>query len=179
MSLEHAREWGFAAAGTAAAPAAPGDCVVLGIGNILLCDDGVGIHLVEQLRAADAFPATRYVDGGTLSFSLLGELGDVQALLVVDAAELGAEPGSVRVFENEAMDRFLASPRRRSVHEAGLGDLLDMARLQDCLPRQRALICVQPADVGWNDGLSAQVAAALPAAGALAAEILERWRRSS
>jgi len=54
-------------------------------------------------------------------------------MLVFDAANIGGAPGTIRLFEGAAMDRFLTSTRRRSVHEVGLIDLLDMARLQDCL----------------------------------------------
>ena len=152
---------------------------MLGIGNILLGDDGVGIRLVERLRCDDAFPGTGYIDGGTLGFSLLGHLEYADAMLVIDAAELDAAPGAIRVFEDEAMDRYLVSPRRRSVHEVGLSDLFDMARLQDCLPWRRALVCIQPAYVGWSEALSQPVVDALASAQEQAAAILERWSRPS
>ena len=73
------------------------------------------------------------------------------------------------------MDEFLQGARRRTVHEIGLMDLLDMARLEACLPPQRALLCMQPGPIGWNEALSAPVAAALPAATRLATEQLKRW----
>jgi hydrogenase maturation protease len=149
--------------------------LVLGLGNTLLGDDGVGIRLVERLRSEDCFPCTGYVDGGTLSFSLLEHIEQAEAMVVIDAAELDAAPGTIGVFEDEAMDRYLASPRRRSVHEVSLSDLLDMARLQDCLPRHRALVCVQPAYLGWSEALSEPVVAALAQAQAQVAAILERW----
>lgn len=175
MRPEEERSGGDAAA----IEAASGTCVprslVLGIGNILLGDDGVGIRLVERLRSAGAFPGTDCIDGGTLGFGLLAHLEQADAMLVIDAAELDAAPGTIRVFEDEAMDRYLASPRRRSVHEVGLSDLLDMARLQDCLPRRRALLCIQPAHVDWSGALSEPVVAALPSADSRIAAILERW----
>jgi hydrogenase maturation protease len=150
--------------------------VVLGIGNVLLGDDGVGSRLVERLRAESEFAAATFIDGGTLSFSLLGFIETADAMLVADAAELDELPGTVRVFENEAMDRFLASSRRRSVHEVGLCDLLDMARLLDCVPRRRALLCVQPATIAWGQSLSPAVAAAFDAAAARAGSVLRNWR---
>lgn len=153
-----------------------GSMLVLGIGNSLLGDDGVGVHVVERLRAHPAHAAVRFVDGGTLSFTLLALLQDADAMLVADAAELGAPPGAVHLYENEAMDRFLAGPRRRSVHEVGLCELLDMARLGDCLPPRRALLCVQPADIGWSESLSPAVAGALAEACAAADALLRRWR---
>jgi hydrogenase maturation protease len=73
------------------------------------------------------------------------------------------------------MDRFLRSTRRRTVHEVGLIDLLDMARLEGCLPRRRALLCIQPCRIDWSDALSAPVAQVLPEAARQARELLRRW----
>ena len=151
------------------------DAVMLGIGNLLLGDDGVGIRLVERLRDNPSFAGVSFVDGGTLSFSLLDLIENANALLVADAAELGEPAGTIRVFEDEAMDRFLASSRRRSVHEVGLCDLLDMARLRDCLPGKRALLCVQPQTIGWNESLSDPVSGAMSAALEQAGHLLHAW----
>ena len=96
-------------------------------------------------------------------------------MLVADAADLGEAPGTVRVFENEAMDRFLARSGRRSVHEVGLCDLLDMARLLDCVPPRRALLCVQPCTIDWGEWLSPPVAGAFDAAAARARSVLRSW----
>lgn len=74
------------------------------------------------------------------------------------------------------MDEFLKSTRRRTVHEVGLIDLLDMARLQDCLPLRRALLCIQPQRIDWSDALSVPVAESLPAAVRQATMLLQRWR---
>jgi hydrogenase maturation protease len=149
--------------------------LVLGFGNILLGDDGAGVQLVERLRAQLPTSACEFVDGGTMSFSLLSYVETAGALLVVDAAELGSPPGTTVLFEGEAMDGFLKSARRRTVHEMGLVDLLDMARLEDCLPQRRALLCIQPAFVDWSETLSPMVEAALVGASAQARELLTRW----
>ncbi len=74
------------------------------------------------------------------------------------------------------MDAFLKTTRRRSVHEVGLIDLLDMARLHGCLPRQRALLCIQPQHIDWGETLSPHVAAALPDAVGQARATLQRWK---
>jgi hydrogenase maturation protease len=155
---------------------APPTALVLGLGNVLLSDDGAGVKLVERLRSELGADAANFVDGGTLSFSLLSYIESTDSMLVVDAAELEAVPGTVSLFEGIAMDRFLASVRRRTVHEVGLIDLLDMARLQGCLPSRRALLCIQPSRIEWSETLSAPVAQALPAAGWQAQALLQRWR---
>jgi hydrogenase maturation protease len=163
-----------AVAGTAEPVAT--NVLVLGMGNVLLADDGVGIRLVERLQMQQRAGAVQFIDGGTLSFSLLEFIEAADAVLVADAADLGAAPGTVRVFENEAMDGFLTSSRRRSVHEVGLCDLLDMARLLDCVPPRRALLCVQPFSIAWSDALSPPVAGSFDAACSRAAAVLRRWR---
>lgn len=154
----------------------PSRIVMLGLGNVLLGDDGVGVRLVERLRASPEHAGVDFVDGGTLSFSLLDRIERAHALLVADAADLGEPPGSVCIFEGEGMDRFLSRSRRRSVHEVGLCDLLDMARLRACLPPRRALLCIQPRQIDWSRSLSEAVAGAVDAAANEARAILRAWK---
>jgi hydrogenase maturation protease len=149
--------------------------LVLAFGNVLLSDDGAGIQLLGRVRSELGDAAAHFVDAGTLSFSLLTYLEEANSLLVFDAADLGAMAGAVRLFEAAAMDQFLSSSRRRTVHEVGLIDLLDMARLHDCLPERRALLCIQPKRIDWSDTLSAPVAEALPGAARQATALLRRW----
>ena len=155
-------------------PAAP-IALVLGFGNVLLSDDGAGVRLVELLRAQASPGTADFVDGGTLSFSLLPYLEATDSMLVIDAADLNRAAGAVGLFEGAAMDGFLTSTRRRSVHEVGLIDLLDMARLQGCLPARRALLCIQPCRIDWSETLSTSVAEALPEAARQAQVLLQRW----
>lgn len=152
--------------------------VVLGFGNVLLRDDGIGVRVVERVGAALGAEAAEFIDAGTLSFTLLPHIEAHDALLVIDAADLERSAGSIELFEGSDMDEFLAHPRRRSVHEVGLMDLLDMARLRDCLPPRRALLCIQPSCIEWGETLSAAVAQALPAAADRAAALIDRWRRA-
>ena len=98
--------------------------LVLGIGNTLLADEGVGIVAMRELETQfGAREDMEFLDGGTLSFTLAVPISECDALLVIDAAELGAAPGTVRSFEGEAMDQFLGENRKSSVHEVGLLDL--------------------------------------------------------
>lgn len=155
----------------AAAPCAPShlpdpppvQILVLGLGNRLLGDDAVGPLVVEAL-AATPTPSTGRVcwrDGGTLGLSLLPEIEAADALLVVDAARFGAEPGTVRVFEGAAMDAQLGG-RKRSAHELALADLLGAAALVGRLPPQRTLVAVEPASTAVGLDLSPDVARAFP-----------------
>jgi len=149
--------------------------VVLGVGNALLGDDGVGVHVVRELdrlaRHGDvALPdGTTVLDGGTLGPDLLAWVGGARALLLVDAANLEAPPGTMEILRDADLvsNGGPASPRR-----AGVGELLDVARLGGMLPREVALVAIQPGSIDVGLELSAPVAAALPAAlEAVAAEL--------
>jgi hydrogenase maturation protease len=150
----------------------------LGIGNVLLADDGAGVRAARALSERFAARAdVQVLDGGTLSFTLLEYFGDAQELVVIDAAQLGAAAGAVRSFESESMDAFLLdTARQRTVHEVGLLDLLSIARLREELPPRRALVCIQAAEVGWGLTLTPAVDAAVPAAADEVERILERWQ---
>jgi hydrogenase maturation protease len=149
--------------------------LVLGVGNPLMSDDGVGQRLVEALATRPpALDGVDYLDAGTLGFLLLPRIEQCDALLVFDAAQLAAAPGEVRLFEGEALDAFLRAPRC-SVHELGLRDLLDAARLTGALPARRVLIGVQPERLGWGLTLSPAVEAAVTGAVDLARGVLEAW----
>ena len=152
--------------------------VVLGLGNILLCDDGVGVHALRALEHGAACPPnTAFIDGGTLSFALGAAITEAQSLIVFDAAEFGSRSGDVRVFENEAMDTFLGANRKHSVHEVSLLDLMAIAALSDRLPARRALIAIQPQCVDWRDTPTPEVAAAIPRASAAARRLIATWQR--
>lgn len=149
--------------------------LVLGFGNVLLSDDGAGVKMMESLSSELGGHTALFVDGGTMSFSLLPYVESCASMLVIDAANLNSEPGSVCLFEGVAMDEFLRCTRRRTVHEIGLIDLMDMARLQDCLPDKRALLCIQPLHIHWSEQLSDPVSRALSKGVRLGAELLQRW----
>jgi len=157
-------------------PAPPGTRVlVLGVGNPLMSDDGVGQRLLAALAGhLPALDGVEYLDAGTLGFMLLPRVEQCDGLLALDAAQLDAPPGTVRVFEGAELDVFVRSPRC-SVHELGLRDLLDAARLTDSLPARRALVGVQPAELGWGVALSPEVEVALPVAVSEARRLLDAW----
>lgn len=152
--------------------------VVLGIGNTLLADEGVGVHVIERLRKE--YPDSdmvEFVDGGTLSFTLADVMAGTDQLIIVDAAELDSPPGSVSLFENEALDDYLGRGKRRSVHEVGLLDLLAITHLTGDLPARRALIGIQPQKVDWGEHPSPAVEAAIPQACDMTRELIRTWQQ--
>ena len=158
-------------------PMQTSEFLILGIGNPLMTDDGVGVHLA-RLLADDPYRPThvKCLDGGTLGYLLAGQIEETCNLIVIDAAQLNSPPGTVKVFENEAMDQFLNTHSNCSVHEVGLADLMTMALLSNHLPRRRALIAVQPRETGWGTELSAEVSDAIPLVREKTWELVAGWR---
>jgi hydrogenase maturation protease len=151
--------------------------LVLGIGNTLLTDEGVGVHVLQALESELAhYPDVTLLDGGTLSFSLAGPIEEADALIVVDAANIKSEPGAWTLLEGEDMDTFLMSNRKASVHEVGLTDLRAIAILAGHWPERRAMLAIQPAVIDWGEQPTAAVAAAIPPACEAIRDLIREWR---
>lgn len=143
-------------------PATP---LVVGIGNVLLRDEGVGVAVVRELerRAAegrlDLPPGTRLVDGGTLGLDLLPLLSSASMLVLVDAVDLGRPPGTVCVIRDAAIEGTLAG--HVSPHQVGVADLVAAARLIGVFPAAASLVGIQPALIEIGLELSDEVEAAV------------------
>lgn len=158
--------------------------LVLGIGNTLLTDEGVGVHVLQALepRLADFsadFADITLLDGGTLSFTLAGPIEEADALIVVDAANIQAAPGEWKLFQGEEMDAFLMGNRKSTVHEVGLTDLRAIAILAGHWPEQRAMLAIQPDIVDWGEQPTPAVAAAIPPVCAAILKLLKDWNHAA
>jgi len=154
------------------------DTLILGIGNTLLADEGVGIHALKLLHSSyPDLPDVSFIDGGTLSFTLAAYIEDCDKLIVLDAAELNSRPGTVKTMVGEEMDIFLGAARR-SPHEVSLLDLFDIARLTESLPGERALIGVQPGLIEWGTKPTQPVKQALGTVVNEAVNLLSIWHRA-
>lgn len=132
--------------------------LVLGVGNLLLSDDGVGIHTIQRLQEAHTFPEeVQVVDGGTCGLDLLQFLEGIERLIVVDAAQLGKTPGTVVRLEGEQVPAYLAL--KTSPHEIGLPELLFAAKLTNIYPSEVVVFGVQPESIETNLGMTPAVAA--------------------
>jgi hydrogenase maturation protease len=151
--------------------------LVLAVGNLLMTDEGAGIHVLNYLiEHNEDDPSIEYIDGGTLSFSIAGYIENADQLIVIDAAELHSKPGTVKMFTGEDMIAQLGNCKL-SVHEVGLIDLMDMVRLNDRMPDKYALIGIQPLTIAnWSDQPSEPVAAAIPVAAAQVNRLIREWR---
>ena len=156
-------------------PSEENTTLILGIGNTLLTDEGAGIHALNHLQQhCSHIPGLIFLDGGTLSFTLAAYIEDCTNLIVFDAAELNQPAGSVQSYVGTGMDEFLGTTKR-SAHEVGLLDLMDIARISEHLPEQRALIGIQPAEMDWGMEPSAAVQAALETATNEAVKLIKLW----
>jgi hydrogenase maturation protease len=153
------------------------DVLVLGLGNTLLSDDGVGVHVVRCLaRDRHAPLGLHAVDGGTLGFRLLGHVTRSDAVLVVDAADFGEPGGTIRLLDQYTLAVHIGRGGRRSAHEAGLIDLLTLARLEGWAPAHLALLGIQPQLIDWGEQLSEPVAQAVPTACRTAVQTVLDWQ---
>lgn len=151
--------------------------LILGIGNVLLQDEGAGVFAIRQLAdLAAQRDDIELMDGGTLSFTLAGAIEDAERLIVIDAAQYDGAPGTTKVFVGEQMDAFIGSNRKCSVHEVSLIDLMAIALLAGQLPRQRALIGIQPQTIAWGDTPTPHVAAAIQLACDQAMQLVDEWQ---
>jgi hydrogenase maturation protease len=147
--------------GRGAASSLPPATVIIGLGNLLRGDDGLGVRAVQALADRDLPSDVEVIDGGTHGFGLIGLLEGRRRVIFVDAAQIGRSPGQfVRFGPDEA--RLLGSERQLSVHEAGLSEVLALAQALDALPEEVIVFGMQPAGLEWDDVLSPEVEAALP-----------------
>jgi hydrogenase maturation protease len=152
--------------------------LLIGMGNILLTDDGVGVHVIRQLDAlrqsGDIGHRITLRDGGTIGLALLSEFKEIAALIAIDAMEIGAEPGTVQVFRGADMDAQLCG-QKRTAHEVALADLMAAARLTECAPERRALVGIQPGSTQWGLSPTQPVQTAISEACKTVLSLLEDW----
>jgi hydrogenase maturation protease len=148
--------------------------LVLGIGNLIMSDDSVGVRLVQGLGENFRFPEEVVLhDGGTLGPALLPLLEGVKKLLVVDAVDTGNIPGTVVRLAGD--DLSLVTSDKLSSHQLGLTDLLAIASLQDIFPQEVVVWGIQPENTGLGLDLSPAVASRVAALEARVLGELQGW----
>ena len=133
--------------------------VVVGVGNLLLKDEGIGIHTVKALQEIVLPQDVKIVDGGTApDLIAYTEAGD--KLIIIDAAKAGGEPGTIYRFRPQD----LASEERAiSVHELGVAQNLKLMALMGNEPSEIVIIGVEPKELDWGTELSPELQAVVPA----------------
>ena len=152
----------------------PGRIVVLGIGNLLMHDDGVGIHLIRKLEAEFEFqPEIELIDGGTMGGDLLPYF-EAERILIVDAVNFDREPGYVGTLANDEILTRLTT--KLSMHHLGLTDVLSQVKLLGLEPSDIFLVGIQPQSYGeMNIELSDPVASGLERMINIVCDKLQEW----
>ncbi len=126
---------------------------IFGIGNILLSDDGAGVHALNRLINEYDFPDyVELIDGGTKGLDLLPLFENRDKVLIIDAANFKKEPGTIDTIVGDKIPAFLSS--KLSVHQIGIPDMLFCAKLMEIMPAEICLVGIQPESMETSIELS-------------------------
>ena len=151
-----------------------GRTIVLGLGNILNRDEGLGVHALAALEERlGPHAQVELVDGGTIGLSLLPLVEACGHLLVLDAVNAGQPPGTIVELRDDEIPLYAGA--RLSQHQVTFQEVLGLARMRGRHPPHLHLIGVQPADLSVGVGISATVEAALPQVAERAFKAVQAW----
>ncbi len=145
--------------------------LVLGVGNLLLGDEGVGVHAVRLLEAQGLPPEATVIDGGTGGFHLLSYFHDFSPVIMIDATMDGSEPGTVSLIRPRFASDF---PRSLSAHDIGLRDLIESAMLLGPLPDVYLITVSIESVQSMVPELSPPIESVLPRVVAMVCEIVSK-----
>ena len=150
------------------------DVTILGIGNLLMGDEGVGIHALNKLQESYTFsPDINFIDGGTIGIDLIPYFEECKKMIIIDAVDSQEEPGHIVTLKNEEIHyRFNT---KLSLHHAGLADVLSIIKLQDIAAPDMTLIGVQPEVVEMGLDLSTTVENKMQDILKIIVDKLEEW----
>jgi hydrogenase maturation protease len=136
--------------------------VVLGVGNILLSDEGLGVRAIERLQRAYSFPPeVELIDGGTCGMELLEDIECLDALIMVDAIRADKVPGTPILLTGGAIPVFFKT--KLSPHQVGLCDVLATLEFLGRAPKDTTIMGLQPYSLALGMELSSEIEASMPA----------------
>ncbi len=148
--------------------------VVLGVGNILLTDEGLGVHVVKELKENYNFtPEISLIDGGTMGMELLTYMRGMKRILLIDAINGGEAPGTVYEFPHRELEQYFTE--HISVHEVGMQDILRIRAIQENPLEDAIVIGVEPESLEIGFEPSAPVQAVLPEVKERVLRVLRNW----
>jgi hydrogenase maturation protease len=152
------------------------DTLVIGVGNTILSDDGVGVHAARLLQSDPRVPAgVTILDGGTIGLELVPYASDASRVLLLDAVNFGEAPGTLTRMTGRDL---LGTSGGWSAHQLGVADLIAALALVSTSPQDIVVLGVQPANTDWGTLLSSEVEAALTPLVDAALAQLQRWKDS-
>ncbi len=134
--------------------------VILGIGNVLLTDEGIGVHVANELMKMELPENVSVVEGGTDGFRLLNVITEADSLIVIDAVKGGGEPGSIYRFNINDV-RNVPSGFKTSVHQIGILEVIDLSSLIGKTPHT-TIIGIEPKSLEMNLELSPEIKEKVP-----------------
>jgi len=134
--------------------------LILGVGNILLSDEGAGVHTIRALETQGCPDGVELLDVGTGALDIIDIIANREKVIIIDAVRGGGEPGAVYRFTPN--DMVIQSPTPLSVHQFDIPGMLNMAKLAGRMPEQVIIIGIEPKRVEWGLDLSPEVAAVIP-----------------
>lgn len=147
---------------------------IIGLGNILLKDEGVGVHTVNAIRERYSFsPDVEIIDGGTLGLDLLHFFEGKDQVLILDAVDFHKEPGYIGVLDDENIPSALFA--KLSVHHIGLSDVLFAAKLLNFTPAKLRLIGIQPESIEVGLDMTASISGKMDQLIDLVIQTLKEW----
>ena len=134
--------------------------VIIGIGNVLLKDEGIGIHVINELEKYKLPSNVEIYDGGTGGFKLIDLMHGANKVIFIDAVETGKAPGTIIVFKSEDV-RLTYQKRKYSLHDTDLLEVLKMASLLDNTTEIK-IIGIQPKKIKYSTTLSQELKDSIP-----------------
>jgi hydrogenase maturation protease len=138
-----------------------GKIVIIGVGNLLLKDEGVGVHVAQELQKKSWPLSVEVHDGGVAGIGLLDFFAGASKVLLIDAAEMNLDPGALVRFTPEEVAGKVSGPRF-SAHDIGLLEVLELAKALAQSPAEVVILGIQPKEISWGMELSPEVQASIP-----------------
>ncbi len=126
--------------------------LLLGIGNILLSDEAIGVRVIEECEKDSRFANIDIIDGGTAGMELLDEIASRPLVVIIDAIRSREEPGTIHLFKDEQVPRFFS--QKLSPHQLGLSDVLSALVMTEEIPERLFLVGIVPETIEPGIGMS-------------------------
>ncbi len=134
---------------------------VIAVGNDLYGDDGVGNAVLHALEQISEMKDVKLINGATDALGLINHFSETDHVIIVDAAQMGENPGTVRVFSKEEV-KLKIKMDHLSVHGISLAETFDIAQVVDSLPEKITIIGIEPKNIGISQNLSDVVTQSIP-----------------
>jgi hydrogenase maturation protease len=130
------------------------DVVVIGLGNVLLSDEGIGVHIIRRLSTQqDKFPLVDFIDAGSAGMALLHLIANRKKAVIIDCAQMGAEPGAMRRFAADEV-QSVKKLSHYSLHEADILQVINLSKQLGECPRKIVFFGIEPESLEPGQNLS-------------------------